>query len=259
MNNPLLHIRQILAKKENQAFYSFFKNVLGFTPRHTETYQIAFIHRSVSKETCQGKKINNERLEYLGDAVLSSIVADYLYKKYPYQGEGFLTEMRSKIVSRASLNKLAQKIGLSQLIQYNKESQGVFKSIDGDAFEALVGAIYLERGYRFTQKVLVNKILNIHMDIDTMAHTDWNFKSKLIDWGQKERKKVSFTVVRTLYQGKSGNSRKQYESMVLIDDVPYESAIDYSIKAAEQLAAEKTYKKLLAQNIIPNQSAKDEE
>lgn len=242
-------------KKENKEFYEFFKNVLGFTPRHTDTYQIAFIHKSKSQETFQGRKVNNERLEYLGDAVLSAVVAEFLYKKYPYQGEGFLTEMRSKIVSRASLNKLAQKIGLSQLIQYNKESQGVFKSIDGDAFEALVGAIYLEKGYKFTRKVIIDKVMNTYMDIDGMAHTDWNFKSKLIDWGQKARKKVSFAVIRTMYQGKGNNSRKQYECQVLIDNEPHQSAIEFSIKAAEQLAAEKTYKKLQEEGIIPPHAA----
>ncbi len=230
-------------KKEDTEFYRFFKNVLGFTPRRTEVYQIAFIHRSKSQETLQGKRINNERLEYLGDAVLSSVVAEYLYKKYPYQGEGFLTEMRSKIVSRASLNKLAHKIGLTDLIQYNKDSQGVFKSIEGDAFEALVGAIYLERGFEFTRKVLINRILKMHVDIDAISHQDWNFKSKIIDWGQKNRHKVSFEVVQVL--GKK-SSRRQYEVQTLIDGEPKEKAIDYSIKAAEQLAAEKTYKLIMS-------------
>lgn len=229
-------------KGENKDFYNFFKNILGFIPRNTEIYQIAFIHRSKSKMAPQGRRINNERLEYLGDAVLSAIVAEYLYKKYPYQGEGFLTEMRSKLVSRANLNKLAQKIGLSQLIQYNRESQGVFKSIDGDAFEALVGAIYLEKGYRFTRKVIINKVMNTHLDIDTMEHTEWNYKSKLIDWGQKEHKKVSFEVVRAFNQGH--DSRRHYEVQVLIDGEPHQKALDFSIKAAEQLAAEKTYKAL---------------
>ncbi|MBP5547589.1 MAG: ribonuclease III [Bacteroidales bacterium] len=228
----------------NEAFYSFFKNILGFIPRRTDIYQIAFIHRSKSLETNQGRRVNNERLEYLGDAVLSAIVAEYLYRKYPYQGEGFLTELRSKIVSRANLNKLAQKIGLSQLIQYNKEQQGIFKSIDGDAFEALVGAIYLEKGFDFTRKVIVERVINIHLDVDALSQKEWNFKSKLIDWGQKERCKVSFEVVGTSVQGKKGLSRKEYEIRAVIDGVPGESAIEYSIKAAEQLAAEKTYKKL---------------
>ncbi len=236
-------------KGEHKEFYLFFKNVLGFTPRNTSLYQIAFIHKSKSVETGQGWRVNNERLEYLGDAVLSAVVAEFLYKKYPHQGEGFLTEMRSKLVSRANLNKLAQKIGLSQLIQYNRESQGVFKSIDGDAFEALVGAIYLEKGYRFTRRVIIKKIMSTYLDVDAMAHTDWNFKSKLIDWGQKNHKKISFEVERVFFQGKE--SRRQYDVRVKIDGEPAEHAIEYSIKAAEQLAAEKTYKKLQQEGIIP--------
>lgn len=236
-------------KGENKEFYLFFKNVLGFTPRNTKLYQIAFIHRSKSVDMGQGWRINNERLEYLGDAVLSAVVAEFLYKKYPYQGEGYLTEMRSKLVSRANLNKLARQIGLSQLIQYNRESQGIFKSVDGDAFEALVGAIYLEKGYKFTRRVLVNKIIGMHLDVDAMAHTDWNYKSKLIDWGQKNRKKISFEVEHVTYQGKE--SRRQYDVRVKIDGAPAEHAIEYSIKAAEQLASEKTYKKLQEQGIIP--------
>lgn len=239
---------------ENKEFYLFFKNVLGFTPSNTKLYQIAFIHKSQSVEMGQGWRVNNERLEYLGDAVLSAVVAEYLYKKYPHQGEGFLTEMRSKLVSRANLNKLAQKIGLSQLIRYNRESQGGFKSIGGDAFEALVGAIYLERGYRFTRRVIIKKIMGTYLDVDAIVHTDWNFKSKLIDWSQKNHKKISFEVERVFYQGKE--SRRQYDVRVKIDGSPAEHAIDYSIKAAEQLAAEKTYKKYQEAGIISPQVEK---
>lgn len=231
--------------KGNEAFYSFFKNILGFTPRRVEIYQIAFLHKSKSVETMKGRRINNERLEYLGDALLSSIVADFLYHKYPYQGEGYLTVMRSKIVSRANLNKLAQKIGLSELVQYNKEQQGVFKSIDGDAFEALVGAIYLEKGYNFTRKVIVNRIIANYMDVDALSQQDWNYKSMLIDWGQKSRHKISFEVVRANNQSKKNGGRKEYEIRAMVDDKPGESAVEYSIKAAEQLASEKTYKKLV--------------
>lgn len=235
-------------KGEHKNFYLFFKNVLGFTPRNTKLYQIAFIHKSKSVEIGQGWRVNNERLEYLGDAVLSAVVAEFLYKKYPRQGEGFLTEMRSKLVSRANLNKLAQKIGLSQLIQYNRESQGVFKSIDGDAFEALVGAIYLEKGYKFTRRVIIDKIMGIYLDVDTMAHTEWNYKSKIIDWGQKNHKKISFEVERVIYQGKE--SRRQYDVRVKIDGEPAEHAIEYSIKAAEQLASEKSYKVLQEKEFV---------
>jgi len=234
-------------KTEDEAFYSFFKNVLGFTPRRTDIYQTAFIHRSKSVETLKGHKINNERLEYLGDAVLSTIVADYLYRKYPYEGEGFMTITRSKIVSRANLNKLAKKIGLSELIKYNKEQQGIFKSIDGDAFEALVGAIYLEKGFEFTRRVIINRVINIHLDVDLLSQQDWNYKSKLIDWGQRTHCKVSFTVINVRNPNKN---RKEYEVQVHLDEEPACTAVEYSIKAAEQLAAEKTYKQLVEEGRI---------
>lgn len=240
-------------KGEHREFYLFFKNILGFTPRNTELYQIAFIHKSKSRETGQGWRVNNERLEYLGDAVLSAVVAEFLYKKYPYQGEGFLTEMRSKLVSRANLNKLAQRIGLLQLIEYNRASQGVFKSIEGDAFEALVGAVYLEKGYRFTRRMIIKKIMTNYLDIDELAHTDWNFKSKLIDWCQKNHKKITFEVQRVKCQGRE--SRRQYDVCVNIAGEPAEHAIEFSIKAAEQLASEKTYKKLQQEGVISSSSS----
>ena len=159
--------------------------------------------------------------------------------------------MRSKIVSRANLNKLAQKIGLSQLIKYNREQQGIFKSIDGDAFEALVGAIYLEKGFNFTRKVIVDRVIKLHLDVESLSHQEWNYKSKLIDWGQKKKYKVSFEVIKVLYEGKVNASRREYEVQTLINGEPAETAVEYSIKAAEQLAAEKTYKQLQEQGIIP--------
>ncbi|MBR5092521.1 MAG: ribonuclease III [Bacteroidales bacterium] len=229
-------------KKESPEFYRFFKNVLGFTPRHTELYHIALTHSS-SSSVEHGHRINNERLEYLGDAVLGSIVAEYLYKKYPMKGEGFLTEMRSKIVSRKSLGSLARKIGLPELVEHQRGQQGAFKSLGGDAFEALIGAVYLEKGFRFTRHLIIDKLLCTYLDIDTLANTDWNYKGKLIDWGQKNHRKISFEVVRSrMVEG----GRKEYECRVNIDGHPQQSAIDYTIKAAEQLAAEKTYKALVA-------------
>lgn len=196
----------------------------------------------------EGHRTNNERLEYLGDAILGSVVAEYLYKKYPLKGEGFLTEMRSKIVSRKSLGQLARKIGMLELIEHQRGTEGAFKSLGGDAFEALIGAIYLERGYRFTRKVIINKLLCTYIDIDEVAKTDWNFKSKLIDWGQKSHKKVTFEIVRSFVRGHAG--RREYECRVDIDGEPQQSAIEYTIKAAEQLAAEKTYKALLQAGAI---------
>ena len=241
----------LFSKKDNgetKQFLDFFKNILGFTPRHREVYELAFRHRSNSKELNNGIKINNERLEYLGDAVLSSIVADYLFHKYPYHDEGFLTEMRAKIVSRSNLNRVAKKIGLAELLNFRGQQQ-MFKFINGNAFEALIGAIYLERGYDFTRKVVTNRIISTYMEIDSLSKSEWNFKSKLIDWGQQNHRKVSFELVRTIDEG----NRRQYESRVVIDGLPYDSAVDFSIKSSEQLAAEKTFKQILGND---NNSAK---
>lgn len=238
-------LRNLFSKKDKE-LKLFLKNILGCKPKNISVYRLALIHKSFIHKDGKGNKMNNERLEYLGDTVLSTIVGDYLFKKYPYQGEGFLTEMRSKIVSRASLNKLAHKIGLSNHIKYSKDNFSQFLSMDGDAFEAIVGAMYLDKGYDFTYKVIAKKIFSIYLDIDTLEKTDWNYKSKIIDWGQKTKQKISFQVVETI----ETYSRKQYKVQVFIDEVGSETAIDFSIKAAEQLAAEKTFKKLQQEKII---------
>ena len=230
-------------RKESPEFYRFFRNVFGFTPRRTELYHIALTHSS-SSTVEHGHRINNERLEYLGDAVLGAVVAEYLYRKYPLKGEGFLTEMRSKIVSRKSLGSIARHIGLPELVAHQRGQQGAFKSLGGDAFEAIIGAVYLEKGYGFTRRFIIDKLICTYLDIDQIAATDWNFKGKLIDWGQKQHKKVSFEVVRTLKRDEEG--RREYECRVNIGGEPQQSAIGYTIKSAEQLAAEKTYKTLVA-------------
>src|SRR5574344_2407107 len=235
-------------KKRDKELQKFLKNILGIKPKNLTVYKLAVVHKSFFVQNDNGFKMNNERLEYLGDAVLGIIVGDYLFKKYPYQGEGFLTEMRSKIVSRASLNKLAHKIGLSKHIQYSRDT-GQFLSMDGDAFEAIVGAIYLDRGYKSAYKVITKSIFSLYLDIDSLEKSDWNFKSKLIDWGQKTKQKVSYQAVDIT----ESSARKQYKVQVFINEEPQETAIDFSIKAAEQLASEKTYKKLLEAKIITDE------
>lgn len=235
-----------------EAFRDFFKNVLGFRPRNIQLYLTAFTHRSQTHAIQGGHKINNERLEYLGDAVLSSVIADYLYHRFPFRDEGFLTETRSRIVSRASLGQVAHKIGLSELVSYNHNGQGVFKSMAGDAFEALIGAIYLERGYKFTYRVIVNRILIPHIDVDALVQTDWNYKSKILDWGQKNHHQITFKAEKV--NSHSPKARKQYRCWVCIDNEPAESAIEYTIKAAEQLASEKTYKKLMAEESVSSEA-----
>lgn len=231
--------------KQDKELKLFLKNILGCKPKNISIYKLALTHKSYHFKSNNGFRMNNERLEYLGDTVLSTITGDYLFKRYPYKGEGFLTEMRSKIVSRSSLNKLAYRIGLSKHIQYIKDS-GQFLSMDGDAFEAIVGAIYLDKGYSFTYKVITKKIFLLYLDIDSLENTEWNFKSKIIDWGQKTKQKVSYQVIDT----NESSARKQYKVQVFIDNKAQEIAVDFSIKAAEQLASEKTYKKLVKEKII---------
>nr|MDE7149387.1 hypothetical protein [Bacteroidales bacterium] len=189
-----------------------------------------------------GVRRNNERLEYLGDAVLSVVIADYLFKKYPTQDEGFLTEMRSKIVSRASLNKVGQHMGLHKMIQLDQgHGNGGFKSVDGDALEALIGAVFLDKGFRFTQKIILKRIVGMHMDVDELERKDWNYKSKLIDWCQKERKKADFRVDSSARQG----GKRLYKVEVRVDGEVWATALEHSIKSAEQLAAENAYKKVV--------------
>ena len=227
----------------DRQFIFSIRNIFGFCPGNVSLYKLAFLHRSVAIET-NGHKVSNERLEYLGDAVLSSVVADYLFKKFPYKDEGFLTEMRSKIVSRDQLNKLSRKLGLDVFIQSNQDSRNVFRSMNGDAFEAFIGAMYLDRGYNFTRRVIVNRIIKVHFDVEELVNTEANFKSKLIEWSQKEHRNLSFNVVTEVG---TGNSR-QYLVEITVDGNVCATGQDFSIKGAEKIAAEKA-----CNHLIPEQ------
>ncbi|MEA3479057.1 MAG: ribonuclease III [Bacteroidota bacterium] len=220
----------------DRQFSQAIKNIFGYYPINLNLYRLAFRHRSAA-EGPQGLKINNERLEYLGDAVLGSIIADYLFKKFPRKDEGFLTEMRSKIVCRSRLNKLATKLGLDKLIQTNFDSKTISRSVRGDAFEAFIGALYLDKGYNFTRQVIIQHIINVHLDIDELVHEESNYKSKLIEWTQKEKKSISFNVIDEVGEGFS----KQYIVKVILDGETMATGRDFSIKNAEQNASEKTW------------------
>lgn len=211
------------------------KNIFGFYPGNIFLYQLALRHKSAAKENASGIKMSNERLEYLGDAVLSSIVADYLFKKYPYKEEGFLTEMRSKIVSRNQLNRLSIKLGLSKLVKTSLTRNSNSMSVLGNAFEAFIGALYLDRGYSFTRKILIKRIIEVHFDIDKLEHENTNYKSQLIEWSQKEKIPIQFKVVDEVGNGYG----KQYIVNVFVKDKVKGAGRDNSIKGAEQLAAEK--------------------
>ena len=224
----------------------FIKNIFGFYPRNIALYQLAFTHKSASGSTVGEFRLSNERLEYLGDAILSAVVADYLFRIFPTKAEGFLTEMRSRIVSRASLNKLSQKLGFEQVIHYSHDNHSNFKSLGGNTFEAFVGALYLDRGYNFTKHILLNRIIKVHIDLDQLEQTDVNFKSKLLEWSQKEKHRVVFKIVNE----KTSNHGRLYQVVAVIDDQEYAQGADYSIKGSEQLAAEKTWAMLVEQNKV---------
>jgi ribonuclease-3 len=215
--------------------YEAIKNIFGYYPENIFLYKLAFTHRSQAVELHNGIRISNERLEYLGDTVLSTVVADHLFRMFPLKDEGFLTEMRSRIVSRAQLNKLSQKIGLDQMIIHSQDRNNVYRSIRGDAFEAIVGAIYLDKGYEFTRKVLISKIIRNHFDLNELINTDLNYKSRLIEWSQKEKKAIEFNVVQEVGTG----YKKQYIVEVTLDGEIAGSGRDFSIKGAEQNAAMK--------------------
>jgi ribonuclease-3 len=219
-------------------YFKCLTNLLGFVPGNIKLYKMAFRHRSIAVVLKNGTKNSNERLEFLGDAVLGSVIAEELFKRYPYKDEGFLTEMRSKIVNRANLNQLARKLGLGDLIEYDNRivnypnKQG---SLLGDAFEALIGAIYLDKGYNFTQNFLLNHIIKPHVDIHQLENTETNFKSKLIEWCQRHSKDVTFEVVAN----SQGDSAKLFTIQVNVDGDNVGSGRDYNKKNAEKLAAEK--------------------
>jgi len=216
------------------------RNIFGYYPRNIYLYQLAFRHKSASKEFINGLKLSNERLEYLGDAVLSSVVADYLFRKFPYKEEGFLTEMRSRIVSRAQLNKLSKKLGLDKLIESEAFCNNHSKSLYGDAFEAFVGAIYLDKGYHFARKIILKRVVDVHFDIDKLQEQDVNFKSQMIEWSQKEKIPIEFKVVDEVGNGYG----KQYIVEILVDKKVYADGRDFSIKGAEQIASGRALEKI---------------
>jgi ribonuclease III len=215
--------------------------MVGSKPFNLSLYKLAIKHASVAEETVNGLKISNERLEYLGDAVLGAVVAEFLFIKFPFRDEGFLTETRSRMVNREALNQIAIKIGLSRVIEQEMKGKNFnsHKSIYGDALEALVGAVYLDRGYKFCKRFVLRRIL-IHFDVDGIINTTTNFKSKIIEWSQKESKEVDFRVVSI-----SGEQRfKEFLIDLYVSGQLCASGKGQTKKKAEQEAAKNACEKL---------------
>jgi len=212
------------------------RRLLGFTPAYLSLFKLAFQHKSNNHEG--GAKLshyggqNNERLEYLGDAVLGTIVAEYLYKKYPTEDEGFLTKMRSKIVKRKSLNEIGYNMGLDELLStYNNIR--IAKSMLGNAVEALVGAVYVEQGYKLTTTFVVRRMLKNYVDVEGLETYDDNYKSQLLEHCQKHGQKVDYAILKRFKQDK----RDKFKVAVLVNGQRLATGEDFNKKSAEQIAS----------------------
>lgn len=235
----LLKIRGRSSKKEEQKLITAIHTIAGFSPSNLSLYKLATLHTSRSKET-NGFRESNERLEYLGDAVLGAAVADYLFKKYPFEDEGFLTEIRSRIVNRDSLNLLARKMGVNLIVQFDQKNVQLQQVVLGNTLEAIVGAVYLDKGYLRCKKFVVDKLILPHFDLDVVIQSNFNHKSKIIEWTQRQSKSVRFEMVEV----KKSRNQKEFSIQIFIDDQAYGTGYGYTKKKAEQDAAMKTCEQL---------------
>lgn len=218
----------------DKGFYAAIDDMFGFIPHNIELYKLALIHKSASVELEDGSHINNERLEFLGDAVIESITSDYIFIEFPDRDEGFMTQLRSKIVSRQSLNRLASAIGLDKHIISNAAGNFAQKHIYGDAFEAMMGAIYLDQGYDFVNRLLINDIYGRYLSLDEILQSETDFKSRLIEWCQKSHYTIEFRTDN----GRGGQSgHPSFHSVVYIDGIAVGHGSGDSKKEAEQRAA----------------------
>ncbi len=221
-----------------KTFYTRLVRILGFLPGKIGLYELAFIHKSASITDSKGNPVNYERLEYLGDAVMGVIIAEFLYRQYPERNEGFLTKMRSKIVNGDHLSLLTQQMGLSLLLDNRIQNEQANRHILGDTFEALIGAIYLDKGYRRTRRFVLRRVVKKHIDLVELERNETNFKSQLIEWAQKNRKEVTF------YTDIEPYDPTHFISFVSINDTLFGSGTGISKKEAEQSAALETLKEL---------------
>lgn len=247
--------RQIRAipHKGKEPYLSFYK-ILGFYPDRIDLYNEAVTHRSSPLRTSNGKWVNNERLEFLGDAILDAIVADILYKEFRNKKEGFLTSMRSRIVQRDTLNKLAVELGLDKLIVSSTRNLAHNTNIYGDALEAIIGAIYLDQGYRVAKKFVFETLIKQHLSIEEVMKSEVDFKSRLIEWGQKNKIDVNFNVIESSYDEQNN---PVFVSRVSVGDMEIGTGVGYSKKESHQMAAKQAIQRIredkaLQQTILGN-------
>lgn len=226
--------------KPDKKLIADFKRILGFKPGKPEIYQLALIHKSAASKIYKNPRLNNERLEFLGDAILDSIIAEHLYYTFPDKDEGFLTQLRSKIVNRETLKRISLKLGIGNLV-ISKVANDNHKSVYGDALEAIIGAIYLDKGYKKTKKFILKRIVDYHINLKILSETEIDFKSRIIEWGQKNKKDLNFTCQEELNHE---TKAPVFISHLLIADKIIGLGSGTSKKEAEQNAAKQALSKI---------------
>ena len=233
----LYRLYYIFSNSHRKEFLKHLVNLLGFRPGKISLYNAALSHRSIKEKATD----NNERLEYLGDAILGGIIADYLFMKYPYKGEGFLTEMRSKMVNRQMLNDIAIRMGLKKITSYNRQDISLKSSqIFGNALEALVGAIYIDKGYKATKKWVFKKIIIPHLFAEDLEQVEINQKNKLYSWANKSGKLLEFETI----DEKMENGRRLFTVGAIVDGEVMAEGKAFNKKDAGQIAAQNAVEKL---------------
>ena len=241
LNSNIIDRIRLPFRKEKELFSSL-KDILGFYPHNINLYKQALLHKSLGRRNEKGRPLNNERLEFLGDAVLSAVVGDIVFRHFEGKREGFLTNTRSKLVSRNTLGKLAQEMGIDQLVKSSDHSTSHNSYKNGNAFEALVGAIYLDRGYDACMRFVEKRILAQVINIDKVAYKEVNFKSKLLEWSQKNRVRMEF---RDLQQTKDSQTGSPvFTTQVFIEGVEGCKGTGYSKKESHQNASKETLQRL---------------
>lgn len=240
MLNKIIDRIRLPFRKEKELYSSLY-DIIGFYPHDISYYKLALMHKSVMRRNAKGKPVNNERLEFLGDAILDAIVGDIVYQHFPGKREGFLTNTRSKLVQRETLNKLAQEMGINQLILSSGHTSSHNSYMGGNAFEALVGAIYLDQGYNACMRFMNKRILAQMINIDKVAYKEVNFKSKLIEWSQKNKVRLTYEQV---LQEKDKNGNPIFEFKVVLEGVEGCAGRGFSKKESQQLASKLTLDKL---------------
>ena len=239
LNNIIDRIK-LPFRKEKELFSALY-TILGFYPHNIEYYKMALMHKSIRKRNDKGKPLNNERLEFLGDAILDATVGYIVYRHYEGKREGFLTNTRSKLVSRETLGKIANEMGLGSLLLSASHSTSHNSYVEGNAFEALVGAIYLDRGYEACLEFFEKQVLGKYIDIDKVAFKEVNFKSKLLEWSQKNRVRMEY---RMLKQKKDDNGNPIFSFQVVLEGIEGEQGTGFSKKEAQQEASKDTLQRL---------------